>query len=228
MGWDLVTREDYFEGSDAPFISISRSHFAFSAAFVRQAQVEPGSRATVYVDMCHRRIGFEFHSDDRPNSFALSAASSDKKGQKRKALQCAATGTIRKHRWIDSVTKQPAKNRRFSPKKEGNKWVIHICPAFEERRARESTDIPSEVVGIYRYSRESGEIVYIGRGPIKKRLQAPERRDWDFDVVEYSVIDDPDDQVKWEDFWIERFKEQNNGELPFYNKVSGVAKHRDG
>ena len=227
MSWELVTREDYFEGSDAPFISVSGSHFAFSAAFVRQAQLEAGWRTTIYVDGDQRRIGFEFHADDRPNSFALSAASADKAGQKRKALQCAATGTVRKHGWIASVTKEPAKNRRFLPRKEGNKWVIHICPAFEERRARESTDIPSAAAGIYRYLREAGEIVYIGRGPIKKRLQAPERRDWDFDIVEYSLVKDPDDQVKWEDFWIQRFKEQNGGALPFYNKVSGSAKNRD-
>ncbi len=189
----MVTRDDYFEGSDAPFISISTSHFGLNAAFVRQAELEPGSRATVHTDADHRKIGFEFHADDRPSSFALSAASSDKKGQKRKALQCAARGTVRKYKWIESVARQPAKNRRFPPKKEGSKWVIQICPAFEERRARESTDISSEVAGIYRYLREGGEIVYIGRGPIKGRLHAPERKDWDFDVVEFSVVDDPDD-----------------------------------
>jgi len=227
MGWEIVTREDYFEGSDAPFISVSKSHFGFNAAFVRQAELEPGTRATVYVDSDNRRVGFEFHSEERPNSFSLSAASSAKKGEKRRALQCAATGTVRKHGWIEAVTKQVAKNRRFTPKKEGGKWVIQLCPAFEERRARESRDIPSEAAGIYRYLREGGEIVYIGRGPVKGRLQDLERQDWDFDVVEYSVIADPDEQVKWEDYWIEKFKQQNKGKLPIFNKVSGSSKYRE-
>jgi len=228
MSWELVTRDDFFEGSNAPFISVSKSHFSFNAAFVRHAELEPGSRATVYVDSDNRKIGFEFHADERLNSFSLSAASSDKKGQKRKALQCAATGTVQKHKWIEAVTKENAKNRRFSPRKEGSKWVIQLCPAFEERRARESKDIPSEISGIYRYVREGGGIVYIGRGPIKGRLQSPERKDWDFDVIEYSIVADPDEQVKWESFWIERFKDQNNNELPFYNKVSGSSKHSEG
>jgi hypothetical protein len=227
MGWEVVTREDYFEGSDAPFISVSKSHFAFNAAFARQAELEPATRVTVYVDAESRKIGFEFHKEDRPNSFSMSAASSEKKGQKRKALQCAATGTVRKNPWIDAVTKEEAKNRRFAPKKEGGKWVIQLCPAFEERRARESKDIPGEAAGVYRYIREGGEVVYIGRGPVKSRLQSPERKEWDFDAVEYSIVTDPDDQVKWEDYWIAKFKEQSKGELPFYNKVSGSSKYRD-
>ncbi|MCF8129073.1 MAG: hypothetical protein K9N10_11210 [Deltaproteobacteria bacterium] len=227
MGWELVIREDYFEGSNAPFISVSNSHFGFNAAFVRQAELEPASRVTVYVDGGNRKIGFEFHKDDRSNSFSLSAARGTKKGEKRKSLQCAATGIVRKYPWIESVTREDPKNRRFPPKKEAEKWVIQLCPAFEERRARESEDIPSDAVGVYRYIREGGAIVYIGRGPVKSRLHSPERSAWDFDVVEYSIVYDPDDQVKWEDYWIEKFKDRNGGELPFYNKVSGASKYRD-
>ena len=49
------------------------------------------------------------------------------------------------------------------------------------------------------------------------------RKDWDFDRVEYSEVPDPDEQVKWESYWIERHKEENGGKLPFYNKVSGAS-----
>ena len=81
-------------------------------------------------------------------------------------------------------------------------------------------------MGIYRYLRENGETVYIGRGPIKERLRCPERTDWDFDVIEYSIVPNPDEQVKWEDYWIERFKADHDGGKPFYNRVSGSRKHR--
>jgi len=120
----------------------------------------------------------------------------------------------------------PATDQRFyDPKKNGNVWIIQLCPAFEEKRARESEDIPSNVSGIYRYLSESGEIVYIGRGYIKGRLKSPERQDWVFDVVEYSEVKNPDLQVKWEAFWIEKFREQNNGKFPVYNKVSGFKEN---
>jgi hypothetical protein len=69
--------------------------------------------------------------------------------------------------------------------------------------------------------------VYIGRGPIKRRLSSPERADWTFDVVEYSLVADPDEQVKWEYRWIERFKEEHGGQMPIYNKISGSARLSD-
>lgn len=226
MAWEQITREDYFEGSNSNFISVSPSHFSFNSNFAKIVELNPGSRVSVYKDASQRKLGFEFHDDDRPNSFALSAASAATKGQKRKALQCASRGVVNKCNWIKSVTKLKAKNRRFEPRKEGGRWVIQLCPAFEYRKARESADIDSDLKGIYRYIRETGEIVYIGRGTIYGRLKSPERIEWDFDTVEYSIVEDPDAQVEWEDYWIEKYKNSNGGELPFYNKVSGASKYR--
>lgn len=227
MAWKKIVREDTFEGSEAPFIAISSSHIAFNAMFVRTAELEGSLRVTVYVDEEDRKIGFEFHEDERPDSFALSSQSSDKKGEKRKGLQCSGQGILVKNPWIAAVGRQSVKNRRFLPIKEGNRWVIRLCPAFELRKARESADIPSDHVGIYRYVREDGEIVYVGRGPIKARLATPERAEWTFDVIEYSIVPNPDEQVRWEDYWIERYKDENNGARPIYNKLSGSSKHRN-
>jgi len=221
MVWEQVIRDDFSEGSEVPFVSISAAHFLFNAAFARQAELNPALHVSVHIDSTRRTIGFEFYTEERPNSFNLTP-------HHNRGLVSAARGVIGKHKWIEAVTKEKTKHRRFPPKKEAGKWVIQLCPAFEEHRARESADIPSDHRGIYRYRRESGEIVYIGRGPIKDRLQLPERKDWDFDAIEYSLVGDPDEQVKWEDFWIERFKEENRGELPFYNKVSGSSKYREG
>jgi hypothetical protein len=134
---------------------------------------------------------------------------------------------VGKRPWLVAITKQTGKDRRFTPIREGSKWVIQLCPAFEIKKARESRDLPFQDAGIYRYLRESGEIVYIGRGPIKERLRSPDRKDWDFDRIEYSIVANPDDQVKWEDYWIERFKAEHNGKRPFYNMVSGSRRHRE-
>ena len=180
------------------------------------------------MDEKDRKIGFEFHKDERADSFAMCAQSSDRKGEKRKGLQCTSRGVLARHPWIASVARQSVKNRRFRPDKQGKLWVVQLCPAFEIRKARESGEIPSGDVGIYRYVREDGEVVYIGRGPIKERLSSPERDEWTFDVIEYSVVPDPDEQVKWEDYWIERHKEEQGGERPIYNKISGSAKQRGG
>jgi len=228
MGWELVNRDDVFEGSESPFVSISGSHFTFNVAFARQAEITPSLRVTVYVDSDNRKIGFDFHPDNRINSFSLAARHAEQNDNKRKALTCSSTGIMRKYSWIAAVAKENAKQRRFLPMKEACKWVIQLCPAFEEHRARESAEIPCDIRGIYRYRRDTvGKIVYIGRGCIKDRLQSLERKDWDFDVIEYSIVENPDEQVKWEGYWIERFKEENHGELPFYNRVSGSSDCRE-
>ena len=142
-------------------------------------------------------------------------------------LFCSSQGIVPKRRWLTAVARQSGKSRRFTPNKEGSRWVIQLCPAFEIRKARESEDFCSTDVGIYRYLRANDEIVYIGRGPITARLRSPERKMWDFHVIEYSIVPDPDDQVKWEDYWIERFKADHDGKRPFYNRVSGSRKQRE-
>ncbi len=191
MKWTLVTRKDTSQGNDKPFISVSLDHFSFNSKFVRQEGLDAGKRVLIHIDEDDRKIGFEFISDARDNSFALSRASAATKGKKRGALNCASLGVVRMYPWIESVAKlDNLIYRRFEPKKEGSLWAIQLCPAFEEKKARESANIPSDAVGIYRYIRENGQIVYIGRGAIKERLSSPIRVDWDFDTIEYSIIPD--------------------------------------
>ena len=224
MAWIKFERDDRFQGSNQPFVSISHSHFAFNAMFVRQADISPSKRVSIHVDEDERKIGFEFHDDEPKDSFALTRASGDKKGTKRQGVNCAASGFVAKYHWINCVTRLSNKDRRFRLRKEGNLWVVQLRPSFELRKARESADISSDLTGIYRYVRENGEVVYIGCGNVKKRLQAPERKDWDFDIIEYSEVPDPDHQVEWEDYWLNRFKEDNKGKLPFHNKQSGESR----
>ena len=219
MAWEVFDRDDALAGHEAPFISIDPKGVRFSAVFGKNVELQLGKFVTIQVDSENRKIGFDFHGEKRPNSFQLSQSSVS-----RNNFSCSSQGLVQKYAWIQGVSRLAPQNRRFTPIKEGKLWVIQLCPAFEERRARESVDIPSDVRGIYRYVRENGEIVYIGRGEIRKRLSQPERQDWEFDRVEYSVVADPDQQVKWEDYWLMRFRETNKGRLPIYNKISGSSR----
>jgi len=225
MVWEIFKREDYYQGSDKPFITISSDHVTFNTMFTKIARLVAGKYVKIHVDSDNLKLGFEFLDKNEPNTFKLTSAPSATIGEKRNAVFCASVGVIKKYTWLTAVAKlSGTQDKRFEPMKEGGLWVIQVCPAFETKRARESADIPSDLQGIYRYLRENGEIVYIGRGNIKARLVSPERKDWDFDVIEYSKVDNPDQQVKWESYWIERYKDENNGKLPFYNKVSGIDK----
>jgi len=203
------------KGNEEPFVTVSTSGFAFNVVFARLAEIRTEKQVTIHVDPENRKLGFEFHEEEGRNGFAVTAHE--------RYFKCASRAVLGKYDWVRSVTKLSGASRRFRPKKEGQLWVIRLCPAFEERKARESADIPSGIRGIYRYLRESGEIVYIGRGDIKARLASPERVDWDFDRIEYSIVENPDQQVYWETYWIDRFKEEHKGALPFYNRVSGAS-----
>jgi hypothetical protein len=63
----------------------------------------------------------------------------------------------------------------------------------------------------------------MGRGVIKDRLASQERRDWDFDRVEFSIIANSDDQVRWETYWLENHQKANSGKLPVYNRIAGAS-----
>ncbi len=193
------------------------SDITFNSVFSKIAELQTKTFVTISVDSESLKIGFDFHNGKKHNSFRLTRRAG------KHDFTCSGQGLGQKYAWIASVARLAARERRFTPSREGKLWVIQLCPAFEERRARESSEIPSNVWGVYRYIRENGEIVYIGRGEIRTRLSQPERRDWDFDRVEYSIVSDPDQQVRWEDYWLTRFRETNKGKLPIYNKISGFS-----
>jgi hypothetical protein len=81
------------------------------------------------------------------------------------------------------------------------------------------SEIPSTTRGIYRY-RRGDDIVYIERGQIRSRSQAPECEEWDFETIEYSIVPDEAQQKKWEAYWLDKHVEQHS-KLPFYNRIKG-------
>ncbi len=111
--------------------------------------------------------------------------------------------------------------RQYSPVKHPDgKWVISIRPSFEVGIPRSNaSQVPGDVTGIYRYLL-NGEIVYIGRGAIRSRMASTERTDWEFDIVEFSPVEDQGEQERWENEWLEDYRSVN-GYLPMYNRIGG-------
>lgn len=163
MAFTEFKRDDTTEGSELPFISITQSHVTFNAVFVRIASINSTDRVTILIDEIERKIRFKFHGTNVKNSFALN---SKKDGRKNSSLQFSSKAILKNYSWVEAVAKLNMEERRFTPKKEDGMWTIQLCPAFEIKKARESVYISSDCCGIYRYLRESGEIVYIGRGYI--------------------------------------------------------------
>jgi hypothetical protein len=170
-----------------------------------------------HIDEDQRKIGFEFRKEKKsPDDYSVF--------QKQGGLGFRSTSAhvIASHSWVKYVALLPdSADRQFQLRDERNLWVAQLCPAFELSLAKyESMKIPSTASGIYRYL-NGKQIVYIGKGNIRKRLNEIGRNQWQFDKIEYSIISREDMQLKWEAYWIDRFKVANNGSLPVYNLVSG-------
>ena len=156
-----------------------------------------------------------------------------KLGTSRKGYKTlTAKGVIAQTTWIGAVARlADVEARKFElkeypgslPPGEGESpWFIRLMPAFEE------SVVPSQVgslgpgiKGIYRYF-SGGMVVYIGKGIIRDRYQQePERASWGVSRIEYSMIEDDQEALEWEAWWIERFRKENGGAFPKYNRVGG-------
>ena len=201
-----------------PTVSIRGGRFHFNAAFARLADLSLFKSLVYWIDEDERKIGFEFNREaPQGNSYTL-----ENRGRISQ-YRSAAQDLIKKNLWIRSVASgKSGSPSSFEASKEGKLWSIQLCPAFEYVAKKDDlSGVPSNVTGIYRYLNSSGAVVYIGKGNIRRRAQQDEREDWNFEAIEYSIIDSDEEQFKWEDFWIERYKEKSNGELPAYNRQSG-------
>lgn len=230
MAWVKLLRKDCGMGSRKPFIAICPGYVInFSAHFARIALIEPGDQVIINIEDGERKLGFEFFKpdNDKPESFTLTSLSRCKKGKRPQGVCCTPKSALGKYPWVTAIANLPnLHDRRFVAHKSGNLWVIQLMPAFEIHVSRQSGHIPSDIQGIYRYVHENGDVVYIGRGAIAKRLKSAERKNWEFDAIEYSIVSDFDKQQEFEAYWLKKYQEDNNGNLPLYNKVSASGRHR--
>ncbi|MBK8036077.1 MAG: hypothetical protein IPK22_02950 [Verrucomicrobiaceae bacterium] len=204
-------------------VTLRKEGFAFNAHFVGAADLEAMTHVVIFTDPPNYRVGFQFkdfkdHAAEE-DSLAMANDGGGSKGKRGRCVQ--STGLMRESPWLKAIAQiEDSRVRRYEPKWSGTDgmWVISIAPAFEIR-VSDKSDVPSNVRGIYRY-RRGDEIVYIGKGQIRSRLNSPDREEWDFEIVEYSVLPDENQQTKWESFWLDRFVEMN-GKLPIFNRISG-------
>ncbi len=194
-----------------PLISFRRTSFGFNSYFVKHADLTKFRFVTIYVQPAHYKLGFKFHND-KTDQDAYTQLKSH-------SIQVGRLFT--KFAWLRAVSQlEDERARRFEPlKNPDGLWEIQVCPAFETV-VSDKSKIPSSTTGIYRY-RRGKEVVYIGRGNIKDRTLAQERRDWEFDKIEYSITEDEPEQRKWETYWLDQFF-KDHARLPLYNRIKGA------
>ena len=128
------------------------------------------------------------------------------------------------YRWVDAVSKLTSNDAKtFKAIFNSGLWKIKFRPSFEETVSlTKLNELDNSLSGIYRYiDSESKSIVYIGKGVIRQRADERQRKDWVFDTIQYSEVQDDATQFDWEHYWINQFKRENKGRLPIYNRQSG-------
>lgn len=200
--------------SDEPEVIIKHNRITFNVILDRLAELDKYSYVCIFSDDENRKLGFKFlRKKDDSDAFKLSRAGS-------RGCWCYSSDLFSKN-WVKKVAHNPDLNRFLCTKDEGM-WTITLIPSFETYVVRnEACKISSSISGIYRYLNTTGDIVYIGKGSIKSRLAEKKREEWNFGTVEYSIVPDDREALSWERFYIDRFKNDNGGNLPLYNKVNG-------
>lgn len=194
--------------SNKPSITIGKFLY-FSSLFVDDAKIESKKFVKVFFDDDSKKINFKFFKDKQKGSITV-------RGERKKSFYVAGN-TIFGREWVRAIAE--SSENRFEVKGNSENWHVFVAPAFENKVSRVNEDqIPYKASGIYRYL-DKGEIVYIGKGLIKRRLNEPVRKDWKFDTIEFSEVQ-KNTQNKWENFWIKSF-ENKFGIKPRENKIHG-------
>lgn len=224
-GWVQI-RRDVSVAADGPVARIRQNgDLALSTEFVRNAAIGGFRRVHVFLSADGYRVGLRFHDDEADqNSFQVCP---DGGGRNRKVN--AAGGRVLQ---VESIKAQSpayarlaesgaARDRAIAPKRDASGlWVLELRPCFERVFSGLRGELAEDESGIYRY-RWRGETVYIGRGKLRARFAAVDRSEWDFDEIEYSLLNSQEAEQRWESYWIERFREEQ-GRLPVYNRIAGI------
>ena len=217
MAYEKIKFTSTLKTDNRSFISLGKAHIRFSSEFVRNSKISTDFKVIIHRDNIERKLKFEFSKSYTEDCLTLFQSKDHSN------LQCSAVYLYNTIDWYKSVANiNSSKERQFAPKKIGTAWEISLMPSFENKVSKSDyKKIGNKTTGIYRYKNSDGHIVYIGKGQIYNRLAEPQRKQWDFDIIEYSEIPDDKEQFHWEQHWIESFKKENKGKLPIYNMING-------
>lgn len=218
MSWKSIKRLRI--PRDEPIVLVTRDKFVYNMRLAEKAKLKKNEFVIYDVDEEEKKIGFQFLPIEKES---LTSRIDNQSGRQ---FRSSALRVTSQHPWVKEVSSlEDPEDRKFLAIREGRRWIIQLTPSFEFRYKRDDfSKIPGDAKGIYRYRDENGDIVYIGKGNMRRRLSEAGRVGWEFRIIEYSVIEAEAKQFNWENFWIEKFKQENNGRLPYYNKVSGVGR----
>ena len=201
-------------------LSISKSGITLSARFIREKKLEDKVGIVFFRDDEDEYwLGFRI-IDENNQSDSLGLVSTSKSSNR----YVKASEIINKSPVLARIQKLPFKaDRTFEIQKDtkNDLWFIRLRPVFERHvQWSDKKLIPEDVMGVYRYFAKDESLLYIGKGWIRKRAYSAERESWGIHRVEFSILPNDDECLRWESFYIDEYRNRF-GVLPPYNRISG-------
>lgn len=205
---------------------INKSGISFSANFVKKEKLQEAKGIKFFEDdEDPYYLGFKFKNDlEESNTLSLVASTRGKFGGAGFTIKAAEL--INKNSILKNIQKMTSRQDRTFEifyEKKTNIYSILLRPNFEiVVKFSDRNTIPDAFKGIYRYRNNDGQIIYIGKGGVKTRVNSPERKEWGISKIEYSVILDDDKSYYWENYYLERYV-STFGSKPPFNIIMGKS-----
>lgn len=201
-------------------MSFSKSGISLSAQFIKENDLTTKEGIKFFRDdEDDFWLGFQL-LEDNSDSDALALLATTKSSNR----SVKASEIINKTPILANIQKLEFKAERtfeIQWDKVNKLWFIRMRPVFERSVLwKDKGLIPEDVSGIYRYYSKAGDLLYIGKGWIKKRLTSPERQSWGIETIQYSILNSDEESLRWESFYLEEHKNRY-GVLPPFNRVAG-------
>lgn len=205
---------------------INKSGISFSAKFIKKEDLQEAKGIKFFEDdEDPYYLGFKFKNDlGESNTLSLVPTGKSKGGSA--GFTVKAAELINKNPILKNTQKMKARQDRtfeIMYEKNTNIYSILLRPNFEAIvKFSDRNTIPDAFKGIYRYRSNDGQIIYIGKGGIKTRVNSPERKEWGISTIEYSVLLDDDKSFYWENYYLERYV-STYGSKPPFNVIMGKS-----
>ena len=202
------------------YITISKSGFFFSAEFIEKNKLTLNNYCQFFTSSENDyRFGVSFSEEKQEGSFKIINTLRGKYKDNSMARSVTASSFFNNTPIFKELTKNNCRNR-FSLKfnKQDECYIFNVIPAFEI--SKKPTEIPGDITGIYKCFNKNKNVLYIGKGNIKSRIKEHLGKEWEIAKVDYSVIKDNEEMLKYESYHLEQFK-KDNGAYPPHNLIGG-------
>lgn len=216
-------RLERIPSQDAVF-TINKTGLYFSSRFIRKYNLQKMEGISFLQDDDDPYfLGFKFRDSlNHKNTLALQRSGRESVS----GVTVKATELISRSPVLQRIQNTESKSERTFEvffQKSDDYYFTHLRPMFEISLNWDNRNtIPTDARGIYRYTDNTGQVLYIGKGVIRQRASLPDRATWGISKLEYSILETDEKMFQWESYYLDQYR-NTYGLLPPFNRIAGQS-----